>query len=304
MPTQKGFLLSLLLYLSFFVFLTKQCSITVFAHSGGGPPFLKINGQYAQTNKFYVGTSSINVSQDTSPGQYLVNKPISFVIDLDKLLVPREIADKTTFRWTFSEGSKTFAYGKELSHTYTKPKSYLLSLEAKAPGETTYVLLDTVQLNIVPNASYHLPVLTFGVETDKRQSVKPVVFDSQVTQDKTSKNATVLWDFGDGQMSKGEKVSHTFPSGQTYVSNYVIARVTDNNGFHSDVGVIVQAIKGKLYFIDSTGVKNSISVKESYSSKETKTSGNTILVTVIGVIGIVVLLLISLAYFFNIKITK
>jgi len=73
----------------------------------------------------------------------LVNKPIKIEIDVDQLTkqttIPPQYARQLTFRWSVMDGDnfdhifQKYKYGNSISYTFTKPKSYLLIVEAKAP---------------------------------------------------------------------------------------------------------------------------------------------------------------------------
>src|SRR5258706_9573209 len=148
------------------------------AHTGGGPPFLEVNGKYALTNPFFSNDPNINIPQDVNPetSPLYVNEPISFIIDTDKLLVPPNIARASTFRWTFDENTGEQQIGKDLTYTYHKAGSHLITLEVNAPGETEFLVIDTVQIDILPDKNYHLPKASMAVQTDKGSVAKPILF--------------------------------------------------------------------------------------------------------------------------------
>lgn len=253
--------------------LLATCYKPVEAHVGGGPPFLVVDGVYAATNPYYFNDPAINIPQDYTGKTYLVNKPISLSIDLQQLLVPPDIAAKSTFRWTFSEGSSQHEFGTRLEHTYTKPGSYIISLEALAPGETQYVLLDTVELDVLPNAQYKLPTALMAVETTHRQSTKPILFKSTYATDTSTKVKNIIWGFGDGTTATQQNVLHTYTNLQDYSTFPVIFRITDANGFKGYAGVIVEASQGSLHFVNNVGKENTIPVSNTITA-ETSTVSN------------------------------
>jgi hypothetical protein len=253
--------------------LLATCYSQASAHIGGGPPFLVINGVYAATNPYYFNDPTIHIPQDYTGKTYLVNTPISLFVDLKQLLVPPDIAAQSTFRWTFAEGNTHYAFGTKLEHTYTKPGSYILSLEVKAPGETEYTLIDTVELDVLPNPNYQLPKATMAVETNHRQNAKPILFRSNFSVDPSTTVSTIIWGFGDGTIAKEKDVLHTYTNIQDYSTFPVIFRVTDAHGFRGYAGIIVEATKGTLHFVDNLGRENTIPVKDSMttnSSQENK----------------------------------
>src|SRR5579859_5562686 len=143
----KSILKIILCFITFIIIFVLN-NKNVSAHVGGGPPFLEVNGVYAQTNPYYFNDPVITIPQDYTGKSYMVNQQIDLFVDLNQLLVPPEIAAQTTFRWTFEEGGQEYAFGVKQKHTYTKPGSYLISLDVKAPGETQYTLIDTVQIDV------------------------------------------------------------------------------------------------------------------------------------------------------------
>ncbi len=245
------------------------------AHVGGGPPFLVIDGVYCQTNPYYFNDPSINIPQDYTRHTYLVNKPISLYVDTNQLLVPPSIANTSTFRWTMAENTTKHEYGQKLQYTYTTPGSYIITLEVRAPGQTEYTIIDTVQLDVLPNVQYKLPHATMTVATNHLQSFKPILFQSTYTVDPSTKLASVIWGFGDGTTAKGNAVFHTYKTNQynaTYETYPVIFRVKDKNNFSGYAGVIVLIDKNTLHFVNNLGKENPIPVSDTIPvSKAQKT---------------------------------
>jgi hypothetical protein len=192
----------------------------------------------------------------------LVNKPISLYVDTNQLLVPPDIAAASTFRWTMAEGSKEYKFGQKLQYTYTKPGSYIMSLEVKAPGESDFLLIDTLQLDVLPYSNYKLPQAHISIATDHRQSKKPMLFQSTFSADPSTKVSAIIWGFGDGATSTKKDVLHTYTNLQDYATIPVIFRVTDKNHFSGYAGVILLANKGTLHFVNNLGKENPIPVND------------------------------------------
>lgn len=264
----------------------------IYAHTGGGPPFLEINGIYAQTNPYYLGNASINLPQDNSPDSfYLVDRPIEFKIDTKQLLIPQEIVDQSVFRWSFAEGSKDYTFGTLINYTYHKPKTYLVSLEVKAPGENDFTLIDTVQVNIVSHKGYQLPQPSFTIETDNLQNNKPIILQGKATYDSSAKFAYLAWDLGDGTTSHDWTVTHTYHDFTNYITHVIILRVIDSNQFVSDAAVIAKSEKGNLVFIDGNGNKANISVALAYHKQKKTFFTQSSWIFIVGIlIGIVILI--------------
>lgn len=291
----------LIFLITFYVLLTTNYK-PASAHVGGGPPFLVVNGVYAQTNPYFFNDPSINIPQDYTGKTYLVNNPIDLFVDTKQLMVPPDIVARSTFRWTFAEGSTDYAYGVKLTHTYTKPGSYLLSLEVKAPEEAQYTLIDTVQLDVLPNDHYQLPKASMAIATDHRNANKPLFFQSNYSVDPSTKLKNIIWGFGDGATSVQSDAYHTYTSLQDYSTFPVIFRVTDTNGFKGYAGVIVESIKGKLHFIDNLGKESTIPVSDTLTKIQNKNINQTSTIpwTVI-VLGSIVFIILAITLFFIIK---
>ena len=119
---------TLLLFLFFFL------PATASAHLGNGPPFMQVNGKYSQTNPYNQGSSTITMSWDSAPETYVVNKPITFAVDIPVLMaattVPLSYAKDIQIRWTvaigdnFEKKETKFETGQSFTRTFTKPGSY------------------------------------------------------------------------------------------------------------------------------------------------------------------------------------
>ncbi|HSW97663.1 MAG TPA: PKD domain-containing protein [Candidatus Saccharimonadales bacterium] len=285
----------LFLFLATFYILLTTNYKPVSAHIGGGPPFLEVDGVYAQTNPYFFNDPKINIPQDYTGKTYLVNKPIELFINLNQLLVPPDIAAQSTFRWTFADSRDVAVqrlYGVKQTYTYTKPGSYILTLDVKAPGETQYTTIDTVQLDVLPNEQYKMPKASMSIATDHRQSTKPLLFQSNFSVDPSTKVKEIIWGFGDGAIAKEKDALHTYTNLQDYSTFPVIFRVTDDNGFKSYAGVIVESVKGQLHFVDNLGKENTIPVSNTMEKIKNPANNNQIPImpTILGGILFIILI--------------
>ncbi len=232
--------LCLALIFLFLFFLLPQ---SVSAH-GSGPPFLKINNKFAQSNPYYQGGAvALSVAQDLPPETYLVNSPIHFVIDKSQLLFSPEIVNEVTFRWSFQERDTAYKYGDTIDYTYAKMGSYLVRIEAKIPGES-YVLIDTVQINVLPNKTYTLPTSELTVGSNLKTK-EPLVVVSKGQADPSTKITASVWDVGEGTDKLKAGSTLCFSVGSNYFTE-VYHRVTDSNGFYTDTGFSLTSIDDKL----------------------------------------------------------
>lgn len=81
------------------------------------------------------------------------------------------------------------------------PRQGLITLEAKAPNDQGFVLIDNVQVNILANNAYQLPKLSLVIGTNNSLNSE-VFFLSQTTFYKSVSTAHYLWDFNEGKLEK------------------------------------------------------------------------------------------------------
>ena len=213
---------------------------TVSAHLIGQPPFLKINDQYA--NLYPVPVSSLynfDLPQDLSPENYLVNTPINFELDKDKLPAPADIIAKTKFDWDFTDG--THGQGLKLQHKFISNGSYIVKIYADDGTTSKPQMLESVLINILPNINYQLPrakILINGKESkDPLTDILQIDFTNEISFDGSKSNSAnsiieYFWDFGDQKSAKGINQTHNYPKDLSQV--FVVLRIKDKNGFIAD----------------------------------------------------------------------
>ena len=129
-------------------------------------------------------------------------------------------------------------------HAYTKEGSHLVTLEALAPGDTSYIVLDTVQVSIVPQSGYKLPTVAVAAQRDSFASQKPLTFISQARVDPSVQPAAYLWDFGDGSTSTAASPQHTYADSD--FSHFVYVQLTDSYGLKATNGISVTGDRSKI----------------------------------------------------------
>jgi hypothetical protein len=227
----------------------------VFAHVGG-PPYVKINGQYAQTNPILNTTqpTAFQIGSDVASSSGLVvGTPVLF--DVDEQFFPNPYAqaqnpfgipvtnqapaESPKFRWDFKDGSQT-GDGNHITHEYTKPGTFNVVLSALFPGKTTdYAPVDTISLIVAPSKEYILPraVITVNgqrVDDPLRDtlSIKPMVsvkFDASAS---TGNPVKYQWDFGDEKGSDKKMTTHRYGRDEYFPT--VVLRVTDEHNISVD----------------------------------------------------------------------
>ncbi len=241
-----------------------------FAHTGGGPPFVTVNGAYSPNDLYYQGVSAINIPQDQAPSTYLPKRSVSFAVDLDRLqgqlsILP-SFVHKLTFRWSFYQGTNFteqiggYQYGQTTSYTFSKPRTYLVLIDAKAPTDPDYITIDAVQVNIVPFAGYRLPKATIAIGSDDFTKTNPILFISDTKFDPSVSRPRFLWDFADEKIQQGQRIEHTFSDMTPLSISYVYTRVIDDNGLMDDVGFNVENVNDKVKFVPF-GNMNSVPIR-------------------------------------------
>jgi hypothetical protein len=248
-----------LILLFFFLFILPS---HIFAHGPGQPPMFLINGKYSDYYPIQTTTTVFDLPQDIAPETYLVNKPITFELDMKELAnsVPEEVLNKTRFDWDFGDGKK--AEGVKNVHVYSKPGSYVLTIlgEYEDGGQKiSGQVVQTVLLHVLPKSDYKLPQvevkvngkemqedpLTNPIHVNLRQYVQLDASESVVS---SVKNTSFVWDFGNDKSSTDATVLYKYDDSVFYVMPVV--RVTDENGFFSD---------GYAHLLHDETVTNSVS---------------------------------------------
>lgn len=109
------------------------------------------------------------------------------------------------YLWDFSDGNTSTS--QDVQHTYTSQGSYTVSLEVTSNNSCLKVLAkdDYIQVgnDVAPDFDISAPFICLGDE---------VTF----ADNSGSAITSWLWDFGDGNQSTGQSVSHVFETGGTY----------------------------------------------------------------------------------------
>ncbi len=223
---------------------------------GSGPPYVKINGDYALSNPI------LNIAQPTkftvgadvaSASGYLIGKPIAFSIDEQFFPNPYLQAQnpfglpvtnapdvpKALFRWDFKDGS-ALTEGTSVTHIFTKPGTYVVDLQVKFAGKTEeYSTVNTIQMDVLPTQSYTRPqarirVNDTTIENQERDTadIKPAVPVSFDASNSVGSVVKYEWDFGDGKGSQEKVTTHRYSRDEYFP--VAVLRVTDENNIAAD----------------------------------------------------------------------
>jgi len=219
---------------------------------GSGPPFVKINNTYAQNNPlttYFAYPDIFKSGADvTAKTGYLVNEPISFSIDEEALsysyYFDPKSNDERNYKWEFGDKTEPVE-GISVSHTYTKPGTYIATLLFHTPSlSEDFQIIDTIEFMIIPSKGYQPPKAQIKVNGKQIKNadkdiieVKPnqkVTFDARGA---TGKIKSYHWVLGDDTQKKEKSFSHTYK--EDYYLLYPMLRVTDVNNITSDTFVIL-----------------------------------------------------------------
>ena len=120
------------------------------------------------------------------------------------------------YQWHFGDGEKSL--GAIVAHCYVRPGRYPINLTVENRGgitESQGLFVDVAKFNQSSDA-----IFTY---MDKGSQVE---YDAGESKDDGA-IISYLWDFGDGTMGSGKKISHEFGANGNYE---VVLTVTDNNG--------------------------------------------------------------------------
>ncbi len=201
-----------------------------------------VKHSYSDPGKYIIGLtvrddsgSSTDTSQDTA--LVIINHPPVAVAGPDQHVKTREVkfdasdsydpdGEVIKYLWNFGDG-KT---GKGVSalHTFRNPGEYTVRLtvldDSKTSTSRTYDEM-TVTVN-------HLPIADAGRDRVGMPG-QVYVFDGNASVDPDGKIIKYVWDFGDGAIQNGTKVSHSYSNPGKY---NVLLTVYDNFEKEGDVG--------------------------------------------------------------------
>ncbi|MDP2671599.1 MAG: PKD domain-containing protein [bacterium] len=267
---------------------------SIFAH-GSGPPILLMNGKYANNNPIFTSsTTDIPLGMDVAPENYLVNTQVKFSLTRKNLPAPKEVIDRSTFGWNFADGRQ--GSGLTVSHTFTKPGTYIVKITVKDPTQNTVFDLNTVQLNILPNKDYSLPQAKIKIngklvadplkDTFKVKKGDEIEFDASQS---VGDGLSYQWDFGDGVAQRGKTIKHTYAA--DFFPSFPLLRVTDKNGLYNDTFAEFFGPEGGEGFFPNPAYKvNDSKTSSPTASANSKSKTDFPLLPALGIGGVVVFL--------------
>lgn len=125
-------------------------------------------------------------------------------VDLDARRSIDPAAGPLTYRWQMGDG--TTLTGPVISHCYRERGQYTIQLDVL--DERTGRL--RVAEQTYPVDFTQEPLLDFALTADTVRVGQPVTFDASQAQIPPCTNTVVLWDFRDGTISNGRRLTHSF----------------------------------------------------------------------------------------------
>lgn len=251
------------------IFIASLTPLPASAHIAGQPPFFLMNDRYADYYPVYTTSlSNFSLPQDIAPETYVVNQPITMKIDKTVLPFPPEVIETIQFSWDYGDGGTNT--GIENTHTYTKPGSYLLKVNADYGGYAGPDAQPTIQavlIQVLPNKEYKLPQAKIVInnkgitdpltDTITLPSGEKIILDASSSIQGTAPITEYFWDLGNGEKSSEKKLSFSNITNQAYLFPFL--RVKDANGFISDTYIQIentttQNTTNKNSFLNNFGV--------------------------------------------------
>ena len=128
----------------------------------------------------------------------------------------------TAYTWDFGDG--TSAFGEQVTHTFSQDGTYIVILTVSNDEGEMATARQTIT---VGTSSNEPPQAAFSATPETGTAPLTVVFDAASSSDVDGIIQAYTWDFGDGDISSGQVVNHTFTSSGTFT---VTLLVVDNRG--------------------------------------------------------------------------
>ena len=128
----------------------------------------------------------------------------------------------TSYDWDFGDG--TSAFGEQVTHTFSQDGTYIVILTVSNDEGEMATARQTIT---VGTSSNEPPQAAFSATPETGTAPLAVVFDAASSSDVDGIIQAYTWDFGDGDISSGQVVNHTFTSSGTFT---VTLLVVDDRG--------------------------------------------------------------------------
>ncbi|SEL80438.1 Por secretion system C-terminal sorting domain-containing protein [Aquimarina amphilecti] len=153
------------------------------------------------------------------------NAPLTVQFDASESSDPD--GDNLSYSWSFGDGST--ATGVGISHLFTQPGTYQVSLTV-SDGSLSHTSNKTI--TVVDDT---VPTVTANLVTDNNSGVAPSIINFDATGSTSSDGSTLVysWDFGDGTAGSGVTINHEFVD----VGSYDVVLTVSNADGISDTAI-------------------------------------------------------------------
>ncbi len=147
--------------------------------------------------------------------------------------------DALTYSWSFGDG--TTATGSGISHVFTQPGTYLVTLTVSdgALNDT-----DTKTITVTDPDTSVVVDATFSSSSAGGEAPITIAFDASTSSSSDGSVLSFVWDFGDGTTGNGVNVSHQY----TVAGNYTVTLTASTSSGNSDTAttsiVVTEPING------------------------------------------------------------
>ncbi len=131
------------------------------------------------------------------------------------------------YRWDFESDGTYDAQGQTVTHTYTTPGTYTVTLQGI--DSQGHIATDTLTVNVIGSTPTNQPP-TVWIGTDGNVNSGPAPLTIKFLSHAEDPDGTIvnyIWNFGDGQTSNEQFPTHTYNTPGTYNVTLI---VTDNQG--------------------------------------------------------------------------
>ncbi len=168
-----------------------------------------------------VGSPPSAAFQVTSPSDPVQGSPVNF--DASASSDPDSGVSVSTYNWNFGDGTTQTSAAPTVSHTYSQPGAYTVTLTVtNSLGLTSAPVTTGVSVD-------ELPTVGFTTSPSAPLPGAPLTFDGSRSQDPDGAIVTYSWTFGDGTtaLSTAATTTHAYSASGTYS---VALTVTDSDG--------------------------------------------------------------------------
>jgi PKD repeat protein len=155
-----------------------------------------------------------------------------------------------SYIWTFGDGNVTNTSEVVITHSYSSVGNYTVNLTVTDDEGATNTTSREIQVCLKP------PIATFACSPPNPVVNETVTFNASESYDPNGVITTYQFEFGDGNSTEGEVITHVYSSVGTYIVNLTL---TDNEGATNRTSQTMKVFSNISYFDTEPGTYPSIS---------------------------------------------